>query len=672
MRTPGLAMRSRTLSVTLSVAGLLASPVCAGGDTLLENGLLEMRYADGVSRPVQVAWVRPTQPSECGTLAHRLRTEEGEEFCGSFIPGRMEFRLPEQAGGRSQQIGRNGIEGFSLPAERTALLAYQLLSTPDGPDAAYRLVANQRPGLQWVGSRNGSIAQGHLVSYQLDTEVHGSNTSLVLKELRLGQMVMDSGPLAAALGQGLEWRKAGSMSQDNVQVFKGRLLSDADLTVLVNNEARANLSAQAGEVSVFNIPLFEGNNEVTVIYRNERGELVQTSRNIFFSQALLPEGKWTGSAGIYHDQRLRHWAAQAQLEQGLTERLTVQAGARVNMNPESAIKVMNGSGIQMRLRPAEFALSARSHVGGGFLSAGLQTETAYGPGIQRLGYARGTHLFYAEKSFGPARLGAAFEPFYTLQNTVLALPSMFQGVRLGFARSVDGPEQEFTVSKVMRLDSMQGGFLSLYCRLGVDASGADNSFCGMNANIAIGQSPFSSKSGPQPLLAGISLSRADNAGQGAGNSQATINGFMQTRDSYALVSRGLRFVRSRHDFQNFSLQGQYDSQGNLLAGASGLVGLDYGRSPRVIGFLPNNPDLPGEVLVAMDSITPATDRSYSAVQTRINGVLSTGGLNAGAIVGQTNNILVNPESVSMDSELPALRLKISPALPGIYKVGASK
>ena len=150
----------------------------------------------------------------------------------------------------------------------------------------------------------------------------------------------------------------------------------------------------------------------------------------------------------------------------------------------------------------------------------------------------------------------------------------------------------------------------------------------------------------------------------------SINGFVQTRDTYALVSKGLSFIRSRHNLDHFSVEGQYDNKGNLLAGVSGLVGVDYGNNARVMGFLPNDPARPGEVLVAMDEIMPATERGFSAVQTRINGMLSTGGLNGGAMVGQSNQILVNPESVSMDSDLPSLRLKISPALPGIYKVGA--
>lgn len=98
--------------------------------------------------------------------------------------------------------------------------------------------------------------------------------------------------------------------------------------------------------------------------------------------------------------------------------------------------------------------------------------------------------------------------------------------------------------------------------------------------------------------------------------QQSVNGFIQTRDSYALVSKGLSFVRSRHDLDHFSLEGQYDSSGNLLAGVSGLVGLDYGKKPRVMGFLPNDPSRPGDALVAMDEILPATERGFTAVQTR--------------------------------------------------------
>jgi hypothetical protein len=640
---------------------LLLLPLVAHGteSPLLENELLEMRYADGVSKPVNAQWVRVAQKAECGQLTHRVRTDTGEELCGAYLPERMEFRPAAHANGAEQQIGMTGFDGYALPSDKTALLGYQVLSTPDGMSLAYSLVASHAPGVQLVASKDGSVAQGHMVLYELATETHGPNTSLSIKQLRVGQMVLDSGPLPAVLGQGFEWRKSNGLNQNNVQVFNGRLVSETDLTVLVNNEARTTVAARPGEVSVFNVPLFEGNNQVTVIYRNEKGELVQTSRNVFFSQNLLPKGKWLGSAGVYRDNRLQHWAAQAQIEQGVTEQLTLQGGVRMNMNPDRAVTVRNGDGVPIKPEKLEGAVSMRSFVAGGFLSAGFQGRTAYGPGIQRMGYARGTTLLFAERANGPVKLGFSFEPFQALH-----------GLRLGYAKAMQGSEYEFTVSKSFRADQIRGMFMSVYCKFGEDSVGADSNFCGVNANLSLGLSPFSSRYGRQPVMAGLSYSKTDLNAQGATLNQQSVNGFIQTRDSYALVSKGLSFVRSRHDLDHFSLEGQYDSSGNLLAGVSGLVGLDYGNKPRVMGFLPNDPSRPGDALVAMDEILPATERGFTAVQTRINGLLSTGGLNAGAIVGQSNQILVNPESVSMDSDLPSLRLKISPAIAGIYKVGS--
>lgn len=665
-----------TRLVALCSRNLLFAALClvslfsaAAEKPVLEHELISLRYADGVSKPVDATWVRLAEKSECGKLSHRLRTDSGEEICGNFAPERMEFSPAAHANGVAQQIGKKSFEGYALPSDRTALLGYQLLSTPDGLNLAYNLVANQGPGVQMVASKDGSVAQAHMVFYSLATETHGSSTSLAIRQWRIGQMVMDAGPLAASLGQGVEWRKSSGLNQNNVQVFNGRLVNDTDLTVLVNNEARSVMPARPGEVSVFNVPLFEGNNQVTVIYRNENGELVQASRNVFFSQLLLPKGKWQGSAGVYQDRRLQHWAAQAQIEQGITEQLTLQGGVRVNMNPDSAMSVRNINGQTMQLERLETAFAARSYVAGGFLSAGYQGRTAYGPGIQRVGYARNASLFYAERATGPVRVGASFEPYQSLQGSRLALPNALQGLRLGYAKALEGPEYEVTLSKSFRLGNAQGAYLSTYCKFGVDATGADSNFCGANANLALGQSPFYSRYGRQPVMAGLSLSKMDRGiAQGQAMETRSVNGFVQTRDSYALVSENLSFVRTRHDLEYFSLEGQYDNNGNLLAGVSGIVGMDYGSKPRLMGFLPNDPSRPGEVLIAMDKVLPATERGFNAVQTRINGLLSTGGLNAGAMVGQINHILVNPESVSMDSALPSLRLKISPALPGIYKV----
>ncbi|MDH4396873.1 MAG: hypothetical protein QE278_14440 [Limnobacter sp.] len=665
------------LRVGLTLCFMVCQPTLAlaNGSPLLQNELLEVRYADGVSKAVSAQWVRLAEALECGNQTHLVRTDSGEELCGSYIPEKLEFRPAAHASGVDQAIGKSGFDGYALPSNRTALLGYQVLSSSEGLQLNYNLIANQAPGVQVVASKSGSVAQGHMVFYSLQTETHGSNSSLSIRQWRAGQMVMDSGPLGAALGQGLEWRKSNSLSQNNVQVFNGRLVSETDLTVLVNNEARGVIPARPGDVSVFNVPLFEGNNEVQVIYRNEKGELVQTSRNVFFSQALLPQGKWLGSAGVYQDKRLRHWAAQAQVEKGVYEKLTLQGGVRVNIDPENSIPMVMANGEVSNLERVEAAVSARSFVAGGFLSAGFQSRTAYGPGINRVGYVRNSALFYAEKSIGPAKLGASVEPYQILQATPVPLPAGFKGVRVGFAKATDGPEYEFTFSKSFRVENMNGAFVSAYCKVGVDANGMDSNFCGLNANMALGISPFSSPYGPQPILGGISYSKAAVSGpsvQGQSSSSSeSINGFVQTRDSYALVSKNLSFVRSRHDFKNVSVEGQYDSEGNLLAGVSGLVALDYGNKPRVMGFLPNDPSRPSDALVVIDDLTPAKDRGFPAVQTRINGVLSTSGLNPGAMVGQSNTILVNPESVSMESDMPALRLKLSPALPGIYKVGAA-
>lgn len=666
MTTRLVALRPRNLMF----AGLCLVPLfsSAAEKPVLENELISLRYADGVTKPVDATWVRLAEQSECGKLSHLLRTESGEEICGSFAPERMEFSPAAHANGVAQQLGKKSFEGYALPSDRTALLGYQLLSTPDGLNLAYNLVANQGPGVQMVASKDGSVAQAHMVFYSLATEFHGSSTSLAIRQWRVGQMVMDAGPLAASLGQGVEWRKSSGLNQNNVQVFNGRLVNDTDLTVLVNNEARSVLPVRPGEVSVFNVPLFEGNNQVTVIYRNEKGELVQASRNVFFSQSLLPKGKWQGSASVYHDMRLQYWAAQAQIEQGITDQLTLQGGVRVNMNPDSAMSVRSINGQALQLEQLETAFAARSYVAGGFLSAGYQGRTAYGPGIQRAGYARNASLFYAERATGPVRVGVSFEPYQSLQGSRLALPNALQGLRLGYAKALEGPEYEVTLSKSFRLGDAQGAYLSTYCKFGVDATGADSNFCGANINFALGLSPFSSRYGRQPVMGGLALSKMDRAAQGQAMESRSVNGFVQTRDSYALVSEGLSFVRTRHDLDHVSLEGQYDNKGNVLAGFSGIVGVDYGSKPRLMGFLPNDPSRPGEVLIAMDEVMPATEQGFTAVQTRINGLLSTSGLNAGAMVGQINHILVNPESVSMDSELPSLRLTISPALPGIYKV----
>jgi len=100
------------------------------------------------------------------------------------------------------------------------------------------------------------------------------------------------------------------------------------------------------------------------------------------------------------------------------------------------------------------------------------------------------------------------------------------------------------------------------------------------------------------------------------------------------------------------------------------MALDYQNGPKVLALLPNDPFRPNEVLVSVEGLQPAKDMGYAHVQTRINGKLSSGGVNNGALLGQVNDVLINPASVSMESDMPFLRLKLAPALPGVYRVFA--
>lgn len=661
-------MRARPARLTNSLLmGLLMCHGAVRASPLSEGDIIQIRYLDGAVNTLEARQVTQAQAGECGVLPHKLDAVDGRSWCGQFHADRLEFEIKEQARRVSQSYGNASLEGFDLPSPRTAVLNYEWLA--GGPNGRLNadLTANQRPGLQYTVSQNGSISQAYVNLYRLDAEQFGYSNSVAIRQWRVGQLVTDSGPLASAVGQGVEWRKSSRLAQNNVQVFSGRLVSDTELTVLVNNQPRVTLPVQAGDVSIYNVPLVEGNNQVVVIYRNEKGELVQVNRNVFFSQALQPKGRWEGAAGVYRDARLDYWAAQAHAERGVTERLTVQVGARVNLGQAQVMAPVGASVPMKQINPVELAMSARSLVGGGFLSAGFQTETAYGPGIQRVAYAHGSQLAYLEKALGPAKAGVSFDPSWLFSGHAPTGPdSAYSGWRVGFMKALDGPEQETSVSRFFRTDLYRGGYLSLFCKAGRDSQNVSLQFCGVNANMALDSRGFSASN---PLLGGLSYSKASaGSGTGAPAGQESLNGFLQTRDSFALVSGPLSYARTRHDFEHVTLGGQVDSTGQLLGSMSGVVGLDYGDQPKVLGFLPRTLSRPAEVLVALDGLKPATELGFDAVQTRINGVVSRNNLNPGALIGQHNQILVNPESVDMDSEMGPVRMKASPALGGIYKV----
>ncbi|HEY1058880.1 MAG TPA: hypothetical protein VGE55_09135 [Limnobacter sp.] len=634
---------------------------------LSEQDIVDIRYKDGLTSTVRSQQIREANPEECGALPHMLETERGERWCGQYQADKLQFLVQEQAQRVSQSYGNARLEGYDLPSPRTAILNYELVSGSQTHQLNYELMANQRPGVQFNASQVGSISQGYVNLYRLDAEQFGYSSSVAIRQWRIGQLVTDAGPLASSLGQGIEWRKSSRLAQNNVQVFSGRLVSDTELTVLVNNQPRVTLPVQAGDVSIYNVPLVEGNNQVAVIYRNEKGELVQVNRNIFFSQALQPKGRWEGAASLYRDARLDHWAAQAQIEKGVTDALTIQAGGRVNIHPGDVMAPVNAAQTMRPIKPTEVAFAVRSMVGGGFLSAGYQSETAYGPGIQRIGYAHGSQLLYLEKALGPAKMGVSFDPRWLLNAGSPTEPdAAYSGWRIGYMRALQGPEFEYTLSRFFRTELYNGGYMSLYCKTGRDSLNVSLQYCGVNANMALDSRGFNS---PNPLLGGLSYSKA-NAGD-MRNTQAhqeSLNGFLQTRDSFLLVSDALSYARTRHDFQHVSLGGQLDSTGRGQGSISGIVGLDYGPQPKVLGFLPKDPSRPADVLVAVDGLQAAQNLGYNAVQSRINGQVSINNLNTGALVGQHNQVLVNPESVDMDSPMGAIRLKISPALSGVYKV----
>ncbi|MCQ8897102.1 hypothetical protein NQT62_11720 [Limnobacter humi] len=659
-------MRQKTRQVCVAMV-VLGWMIGCKASVLSEQDIVEIRYRDGVSSTVSSHQIREAQPTECGALPHLLQTDQGDLWCGQYHADKLLFNVQDQAQRVSQSYGNARLEGYDLPSPRTAILNYELVSGSQNHPLNYELMANQRPGVQFNASQVGSISQAYVNLYRLDSEQFGFSSSVAIRQWRIGQMVTDAGPLASSLGQGVEWRKSSRLAQNNVQVFSGRLVSDTELTVLVNNQPRVTLPVQAGDVSIYNVPLVEGNNQVAVIYRNEKGELVQVNRNIFFSQALQPKGRWEGAASLYRDTRLNHWAAQAQIEKGVTQALTVQAGARVNIHPGEVMAPVSALQTMRAIKPTELAFAVRSMLGGGFLSAGYQTETAYGPGVQRIGYAHGSQLLYLEKALGPAKIGISLDPRWLLSAGSPAEPdSAYSGWRVGYMCALQGPEFEYTVSRFFRTELYHGGYMSLYCKTGRDGLNASLQYCGVNANMALDARGFNS---PNPLLGGLSYSKA-NAGD-ARNLQArqeSLNGFLQTRDSFLLVSEQLSYARTRHDFQHISLGGQLDSTGRGQGSISGIVGLDYGQQPKILGLLPKDTSSPADVLVAMEGLQAARDLGYSAVQSRINGQVSINNLNSGALVGQHNQILVNPESVDMDSPMGAIRLKISPALSGIYKV----
>lgn len=631
--------------------------------------IVEVRYQDGASNLLNTREVREAEPAECGVLPHFLESDNGERWCGQYNPDKLQFQVRESAHLKTQSYGQASLSGYDLPSPRTAILSYEWIGGSPAGRLNYDLVANHRPGIQLTASQNGSIQQHFINMYKLEQEVFGYSSSIAIRQFRIGQLVTDSGPLAASLGQGVEWRKSSRLAQSNVQVFSGRLVSDTELTVLVNNQPRVTLPVQAGDVGIYNLPLVEGNNQVAVIYRNEKGELVQVDRTIFFSQSLQPKGRWEGAAGIYRDIRLGHWAAQAQIEKGVSNTTTVQVGGRFNFNADDVMAPALQGMFMRPVRPVELAVAARHLVAGGFLSAGFQSETAYGPGIQRVGYAHGSQLLFAEKALGPAKVGVSFDPFWLMgfagADGGNRLP---EGWRLGYMKALEGPEFEYTVSRFFRTDFHRGAYMSLFCKLGRDSQDASLQYCGINANMALGAAGFNS---PNPLQAGLSYSRVNSRdSRTAASSQESLNGFLQTRDTFLLVSDPLSYARMRHDFRNFSVAGQVDSLGQVIGSVGGIIGIDYGQQARVLGYLPKDPARPADALVSIQGLEPARSTGYGAVQTRINGMVSDSNLNGGALVGQHNQILLNPESVSMDSNLKSIRLKVSPALSGIYKVDA--
>ncbi|HEX4879132.1 MAG TPA: hypothetical protein VFV39_04735 [Limnobacter sp.] len=573
-----------------------------------QDVLLEVVYADGMREPRVGRLVSNKDfVADAQRLEGTYNETRGEFVVNRYVKThdqRVNFRTPGQ--GPVPTFGAWSVgwnyrlfksPQSSMTGELGGNLRYQLQGTGKRGRSDSIVMQSENGFSQFYWSRFDQASVDLLESRRTGPASFNKFT-----QYKVGKLFLQPDGQAARSVYGLQYIENAEVSE-NFLLFEGRLYEPSQVQVLVNDRLRFNTVGQPGQMSLFNVPLDSGANQVRVLVRQKDGTLQEFNSLLYVSPRLLPAGAhdWKAHAGVNPD------------------RDRVESSAAYGYAPNAAWTVRGSI-------HANEDLSARHTqalaVRGGLLYFDWQSKGTLRPARTDLNY---NHA-YGSAGFG--LLGSSKTAMVTGRWQQASL-SLRKGLNDDFALA------QLTYSRVVNRLVLA----NLFCSVSRDVSSRYSRFCGVSATFlldgGVGQFSVSKASG---LQEGYSV-------QG---------GFQHADNSYAFLSTpDLSLARANMVVHGLDALLAADTLGGATLGLGGSL---VGQGSQIIGHGRNN---------QIEQATLAVDSPGEPLPF-LNGMPMVGGVATNVPLAVPHRVSLNPESVPMDVDLETFTQDLTPRLPGVY------
>lgn len=600
-------MRQFLRLIFLSVALLFSCFAVAQQLDMPRYMILDLVYADGVRVPTT------------GTLISETEFDDGQvRHAGLFDEDKGEFLIQSYGLRSLQAINYRSMSAVQAPTENTWSLGlgYRLVKSPaDGEPLAHQFNGGLRYQLPKASSREGyeslvfqsepGFSQAYWSRFDNKTPYAQADSFKKFSELRAGQLFVQPQGLSARSVYGFQYSE-NTQPADNFLLFEGQLYEPSEVQVLINDRIRYSSIGQPGTLSLYNVPLDNGANQVRVLLRQRDGTLREFASQFFASPRLLPEHAhdWNVHGGVNADSgRAEGFAAYG-----------------VAMNAGWTMR--SALGVAEELTASHTQTYAFSK---GLLSFDWQRKTDLRPARTDVSWSNANGLL------GLTSLGGN----YTAVLTGRWLSTSFS-VRKGLNDNYMSTQLSYSLPVANNV------FANFFCSVSRDVLNQDTRFCGLSATLVMNRN-------------GGQVTYSKSAGDVNGDA---VQGSFQLKDSSAYSFIGSQQITAGR--ANWVVQGvdtlvAGDSLGGATVGAEATwVGQGMNVLGRGRGYEPEKATLAvqskGDPLPYLNSVEMS-----GRVATRVP-------------LNVPHRVSLDPESVPMDVDLETFTREVNFQLPGVYVI----
>ncbi|HEX4842925.1 MAG TPA: hypothetical protein VFV57_04585 [Limnobacter sp.] len=573
-----------------------------------QDVLLEVVYADGVREP------------RVGRLiSNQEFVADNQAFKGAYNETRGEFVVNRYVKTHDQRVNFRPVGLATVPTVGAWSLGwnYRLFKSPQskvmgelGGNLRYQLQGGGKPGRSdsiVMQSENG-FSQLYWSRFDqstvdlTDARKTGPTAFNKFTQYKVGKLFLQPDGQAARSVYGVQYLENAEVSE-NFLLFEGRLYEPSQVQVLVNDRLRFNTTGQPGPMSLFNVPLDSGANQVRVLVRQKDGTLQEFNSLLYVSPRLLPAGAhdWKAHAGV-NPQRNQ---VESSVAYGHAPNAAWTVRSAVNANEDLSARHTQALAVQ-----------------GGLLYFDWQSKGTMRPARTDLNY---NHA-YGSAGFG--LLGKSKTAMVT-GRWQHASVSLRKGLNDDFALA------QLTYSQVVNRLVVS----NLFCSVTRDVSSRYTRFCGVSATFLLDRG-----------VGQFSVSKASGLQDG----YSVQGGFQKGDNSYAFLSTpDLSLARANMVVNGVDTLLAADTLGGATLGLGGSV---VGQGSQWIGRGRNS---------QIEQATLAVDSPGEPLPF-LNGMPMVGGVATNVPLAVPHRVSLNPESVPMEVDLETFTQDLTPRLPGVY------